>query len=80
VIAGTTSVSLTVNGNGFLGSSVVRWNGANRFTTYVSPTQLIASIPGSDVAAVGNAQVTVFSPSPGGGTSNTLTFTIKSAP
>jgi hypothetical protein len=80
VTAGAASVSLTVNGSGLLGSSVVRWNGVNRFTTYVSPTQLIASIPASDVAAAGSAQVTVFSPSPGGGTSTALTFAINPRP
>jgi len=48
----------------------VRWNGADRATTYVSPTQLTAVIPATDVATAGSARVTVFNPPPGGGTSN----------
>src|SRR5439155_10966034 len=52
------------------------WNGAPRTTTFVSGTQLQASIPASDVAAAGTAQVSVLTAAPGGGTSGDLTFTI----
>ncbi len=43
----------------------------------MSATQLQAAIPASDIAGVGSAQVTVFNPAPGGGTSNAQTFTIN---
>jgi hypothetical protein len=75
-LAGSAPLTLTVNGTGFVQSSVVRWNGANRTTTYISPTQLQAAIPATDVATTGSATVTVFNPAPGGGTSNPRTFTI----
>ena len=68
---------LTVDGEGFTPSSVVRWGVANRTTTFVSATRLQASIPASDLATVGTAQVTVVTPSPGAGTSSPLPFTIK---
>ncbi len=68
--------TLTANGNNFAASSVVRWNGQNRTTTFVSATQLTASIPASDLSSAGTAQVTVFTPAPGGGTSGAVTFTI----
>jgi hypothetical protein len=71
---------LTVNGNNFVSTSVVRWNGTDRATTSVSATQLTATILASDLAVAGTAQVTVFTPAPGGGTSNALTFTISNAP
>jgi hypothetical protein len=58
----------------------VRWNGANRPTTYVSATQLQASLGAGDLAVVGSAQVSVFSPSPGGGTSNVLNLNIVPRP
>ena len=80
VVAGTGPFTLTVNGSGFVSSSVVRWNGGDRPTTFVSGTQLKASIPGTDVATAGTAQVAVFSPAPGGGTSAPLAFTIGTAP
>lgn len=76
--AGGSSFTLAVNGGGFVASSVVRWNGADRTTTFASPTQLQATIPATDIALPGSATVTVFTPSPGGGTSSSLTFTIAS--
>jgi subtilisin len=72
--------TLTVNGSGFAPSSIVRWNGADRPTTMVSSTQVRATIPASDILAVGTAQISVFSPAPGGGTSSALPFTIQEAP
>jgi hypothetical protein len=78
--AGTAAFTLTVNGAGFVPASEVRWNGAARPTTFVSSTQIRAAIGAADVAAVGSALVTVFSPAPGGGTSGALTFTIAPPP
>jgi serine protease len=75
--AGGPALTLTVNGTGFVNSSVVRWNGANRTTTYVSGTQLTAAITPADIAAAGTANVTVFNPAPGGGTSAAATFTVN---
>jgi len=77
--AGSGALTLTVNGSNFIGGSIVRWNGANRTTTFVSSTQLQAAIPASDVTTAGNATVTVFNPAPGGGTSGGATFSITSA-
>ena len=79
-IAGGGGFSLTVNGSGFAASSVVNWNGSPRTTTFVSSTQLRAAILAGDVASIGSAQVSVFTPSPGGGTSAALAFSIVPAP
>jgi hypothetical protein len=77
IAAGSAAFTLTVNGTGFVSSSVVQWNGAARATSFGSNTRLTASIPASDVAVGGSASVTVFSPGPGGGTSSEATFTIN---
>ncbi|MGH9779511.1 MAG: IPT/TIG domain-containing protein, partial [Candidatus Acidiferrales bacterium] len=80
IVAGTERDTLTVevNGSGFVnGSSVVRWNGMNRLTSFMSPTQLTATIPASDLLSAGTAMVTVFTSAPGGGTSNAQAFTIN---
>jgi C1A family cysteine protease len=77
--AGGPAFTLTVTGSNFISSSKVRWNGADRTTTYYSSTQLTAAIPASDIAAAGTASVTVFNPTPGGGTSTAKTFTINPA-
>jgi DNA-binding beta-propeller fold protein YncE len=61
----------------FVAGSVVRWNGSDRPTTSNgSINGLTAQISASDIAAAGTAVVTVFNPAPGGGSSNSLTFTI----
>ena len=78
-VAGGAGFTLTVNGSNFVATSVVRWNGANRTTTFVSATQLTAAIPATDIATAGTAQVTVFNPAPGGGTSNPQTFTVTAS-
>ena len=74
--AGGAAFILTVNGSSLSGSSVVRWNGADRTTTFVSGTRLTATIPASDLVTSSTAQVTVFTAAPGGGTSTALPFTI----
>jgi YD repeat-containing protein len=79
-VAGGAAFTLTVTGSNFVGSSVVRWNGTDRTTTFGSATQLQAAISASDIATQGTASVTVFTPAPGGGTSNSGAFTIYGAP
>ena len=73
---GSPGFTLTVNGSGFAPVSVVQWKNSPLPTTYVSPTQLTAAIPASDVASAGTALVTVVNPTPGGGTSNAVPFEI----
>ncbi|HEX4002384.1 MAG TPA: beta-propeller fold lactonase family protein [Candidatus Acidoferrales bacterium] len=61
----------------FAADAAVRWNGSDRPTTGDgSVNGLAAQISASDIATAGTASVTVFNPPPGGGTSNSLTFTI----
>ncbi|MFN0083977.1 MAG: IPT/TIG domain-containing protein [Blastocatellia bacterium] len=76
--AGAAAFTLTTTGNGFVSTSKIRWNGSDLTTTFVSATQLTAQVTANLVATVGAAQVTVFSPTPGGGSSAPLTFTINS--
>jgi uncharacterized delta-60 repeat protein len=75
-VAGSNAFTLTVNGTGFINSSVVSFNGAFVATTYVSATQLTALVPASAVATAGAVGITVTSPAPGGGTSAPATFTV----
>lgn len=67
---GSISLTLTVNGTGFVAGSVVKWNGSPRATKFVTNSKLTASIPSTDVVKAGTASVTVVNPVPGGGTSN----------
>ena len=75
-LAGGVAFTLTVNGTNFVSASVVQWNGSSRTTTFVNATKLTVSIPATDIATTGTAQVTVMNPSPGGGSSNALSFAI----
>jgi hypothetical protein len=74
--SGSAGFSITLNGTGFAADSVVKWNGVALSTTFMSKSSLTAHIPASDVTAVQTASVTVFSPAPGGGTSNSVPFTV----
>jgi hypothetical protein len=76
-LAGSAAFTLTVNGSGFVSGAVINFNGTARATTFLSATQLTASVLAADVANTGTIPVTVTNPTPGGGTSNALTFTIN---
>src|SRR5437667_174152 len=77
--AGGPAFTLIVGGSNFGPSSVVRWNGATRPTTFQSAARLQAAILAGDIVQPGTAQVTVSSPAPGGGTSMPLPFTMSPA-
>src|SRR5205823_9737936 len=76
--AGDPQFTLTVNGINFISTSVVNWNGAALTTTFVSSTQLTATVSASRIANPGTASITVVSPC--GGTSNAVTFPIDDTP
>src|SRR5882724_6488242 len=75
--AGGPQFTLTVNGTNFVSGSTVNWNGTPLTTTFVSATQLTATVPASLIASAGTASITV-----GGcaSTSGAVTLTISAAP
>jgi len=73
-------ITLTVTGSGFISQSVVDWTSTALATTYVSSSELTATIPASDFAATGSFPITVVNPTPGGGTSTAVTFRVLAAP
>jgi YVTN family beta-propeller protein len=76
VAAGAAAFTLTVNGTNYVTGSMIVFGGSALATTFVSSTQLNASIAASSIAAAGDSTVTVTNPAPGGGTSNSITFTV----
>jgi len=68
---------LTVNGSGFISSSVVRFNGVDHTPTAVTSTQLTATVSAAEIASAASVPVQVFNPAPGGGSSNTVTFAVN---
>jgi hypothetical protein len=78
MLQGSAGFQLSVVGSNFVPGAKVRWNGEERGTSFESSTMLTAVIPASDVAAAGEASVTVWNPAPGGGQSNEATFRVLS--
>jgi len=77
-VANGAGFTMVVHGSNFVNSSVVRWNGQDRQTVVESSSVLKAAIPATDLTTAGEASVTVFNPSPGGGLSSERTVTICS--
>ena len=77
VTVGSAGFSLQVNGTGFLSGATVFFNGNARATTFVSSTELMATILTTDVATTGSYPVTVSNPEPTAGSSNAVTFTVN---
>ncbi len=80
-LAGSGDFTMTITGTNFIASSQVQWLGqANLALQSQTDTQLTVQVPAAYIASGGSATVTVFNPSPGGGASNSLTFTIAFPP
>jgi len=73
---GGPAFTLTVNGSNFVSGAAVQWNGSSRPTTLVNGSQVTAQIAADDISVAGTDAVTVFNPAPGGGNSNSATFTV----
>lgn len=74
--AGAMAQTLTINGSGFMASSSVTYNGAPHTATFVSAIQLTIPLTMADQTTAGNYPVIVTNPIPGGGASNTATFSV----
>jgi hypothetical protein len=77
--AGSAAFPLTVNGSGFISGSTVYWGSTALSTQFVSASQLTAQVPAAQIVSAGINALTVETPAPGGGTSNTLQFEVDSA-
>lgn len=76
---GGAAFALTVNGSGFTTNSTVYWGSSALATQYMSSTQIEAQVPEANIGAAGVAAITVQTPAPGGGTSNSFQFEVDSA-
>ena len=74
--AGQPAFTMEVDGNNFTPSSIVLWNGQQLTTLFVTTKQLTAEVPAGDIQNAGSATVVVETVPPGGGITQTLTFTI----
>lgn len=77
VTAGAAVQTLSINGANFLSGSTVTYGGVAHAATFVSSTQLTISLSTSDQATAGSYPIVVTNPSPGGGRSNAVDFTVS---
>lgn len=79
---GDPDVPLTITGTGFIntvGGSVISYGGVQLVTTYLSPTQVSATIPANLLNYTDAKDVVVINPDPNGGASLPATFTVTPA-
>jgi hypothetical protein len=69
--------SIVVAGNNFVPRSIVQLDGAPLATSFVSGTELRATIPTGKLAAVGTLRLSVGTSPPGGGASKEVTFQVQ---
>ncbi len=74
---GASGMMITAAGKNFVQGSTIDWNGTALSTSYVSATQLMATVPAADLASATNASVTVVTPAPGGGASAPTNFAVS---
>src|SRR5271167_909700 len=79
ITAGASGTVVDVTGTGFVATSTVWLNGTTLTTNFVSATELKASVPASDVAGSSASHILVVNPSPGGGSSMAVAFTVNSS-
>ena len=70
---------IQVTGSDFYAASLVQFDGAAQQTTYENGELLDVIVPASSLHEFGQFQVTVLNPSPGGGTSAALPFTVTAS-
>lgn len=75
--AGAAAQTLTINGTGFVTTSTATYNGVAHTLTYVSSTQVTIQLSTGDQATGGTYPVVVTNPAPGGGSSNSVNFTVN---
>ena len=79
VVAGSPSLTLHLDGDQFIASSLVYWNGTLLPKSFLSSTSLQAVVDASLLVNAGAVTVTVQNPPPGGGRSQ-LTFIVDAPP
>ena len=68
LLIGSTSLTVTVTGSGFVPTTMIQVNGSARPTSFISTTQVSATLAAADVATGATLPLTVVNGTPGGGT------------
>jgi len=74
--AGGSGVTLTCHGTNFVSNTIVRWNGIDLPTTYVSPAEVRGTVTAQNLSTAGSFEAVIFNPAPGGGLSQVIAFPV----
>lgn len=77
--AGSGSIQLVANGASFINGSVIRVDGVQQTTTFVSANRLTTTLTTAQLSAAKNLSITVFTPGADGGESQAKIFTVTAA-
>ena len=73
---GSGAQTVTVSGDGFVPTSIARWNGSDRPTTFIDASHLLVYLNANDMYGKNDHYINVWNPAPGGGYSNGVLFRI----
>jgi hypothetical protein len=76
-LVGAAAQTLTINGTGYNAASTVTYNGVAHAATFVTNIKLTIQLSASDQATVGTYPVVVTNPTPGGGSSSPVNFSVN---
>jgi len=79
VAAHNPGTTFTLTGSNFTSTSTAMWSGYQLATTFQSATSLTAHAPWQAFASTGVQYLSVMNPAPGGGTSNSVSFSVVPA-
>ena len=70
------TTTITITGSNFITNSVVSFNSSERSTIYINSGTLQVQLNSNDLTNAGTFPITVFNGGPGGGMSNSVSFTV----
>ncbi len=70
------SIAVRIQGIDFVEDAQAQWNSEDRPTQYISATELEITLTAVDATPVGTGNIMVKNPTPGGGSSNSVPFTM----
>jgi len=76
-VAGTSGLTVLINGTGFFEDTEVFFSGVKKLATYISNTQLQMWLSAEDLKTPGQYEIFAHNLPPGGGNSNKASFKVK---
>ena len=80
VQAGDPSLTVEITGTGFVPGLTLLWQGSARAYTFVGETRLTTTLAAEELLTAGTYSVVIVNPSPGGGSSNTVNWSVDPRP